>query len=415
MNYYLLIDKKYPFENGEPFLESELACDTGAIDKILIFPIDICPGSKLTRTVPEKAEVYVTARLHRKAYRFYIGLKSIPGALKKAAGDTVRYNGYRPSLKSRWFAACFQNICADRAEKILNILRQFPFRRDDRVVLCAYWLYTPAAIALTVRQYFTDLGITVKAVSRAHRFDLYNTALPYKKETIEGLDGIFPCSEDGTAFLKANYRMPDGRLQTAYLGTADYGVADYAFSEKIFRIVSCSRLTDVKRVERIGQALRLLDSECTHRKIVWTHIGDGPDRKKLEAVIARPFQNIEVRLLGAVPNREVYRFYAENSTDLFLNVSSSEGLPVSVMEAASFGIPVIATDVGGTDEIVVDGCNGLLLSEDFSDGDLKQAILALYKSDKARILSLRQHSRQLWKKSFYAMDNYKQFYLTLFK
>ena len=38
--------------------------------------------------------------------------------------------------------------------------------------------------------------------------------------------------------------------------------------------------------------------------------------------------------------------------DLFINTSSSEGVPVSIMEALSVGIPIIATDVGGTKEIV---------------------------------------------------------------
>ena len=38
--------------------------------------------------------------------------------------------------------------------------------------------------------------------------------------------------------------------------------------------------------------------------------------------------------------------------DLFLTVSANEGIPVSIMEAQSFGIPVIATDVGGISEIV---------------------------------------------------------------
>ncbi|MFR4320263.1 MAG: glycosyltransferase [Blautia massiliensis (ex Durand et al. 2017)] len=45
-----------------------------------------------------------------------------------------------------------------------------------------------------------------------------------------------------------------------------------------------------------------------------------------------------------------------------MNVSSSEGIPVSIMEATSFGIPGIATDAGGTKEIIRDKENGVLLS-----------------------------------------------------
>lgn len=60
---------------------------------------------------------------------------------------------------------------------------------------------------------------------------------------------------------------------------------------------------------------------------------------------------------------------------MFINVSSSEGLPVSIMEACSFGIPIIATNVGGTAEIVQAGVNGILLKEQFETEVLKQAIL----------------------------------------
>jgi glycosyltransferase involved in cell wall biosynthesis len=46
--------------------------------------------------------------------------------------------------------------------------------------------------------------------------------------------------------------------------------------------------------------------------------------------------------------------------DVFINISMSEGVPVSIMEAQSFGLPVIATDVGGTKEIMT-ATNGILL------------------------------------------------------
>ncbi len=45
-------------------------------------------------------------------------------------------------------------------------------------------------------------------------------------------------------------------------------------------------------------------------------------------------------------------FFKENSVDLFINASITEGTPVSIMEAISCGIPIIATDVGGNPEIV---------------------------------------------------------------
>ena len=49
------------------------------------------------------------------------------------------------------------------------------------------------------------------------------------------------------------------------------------------------------------------------------------------------------------------------TTDIFVNPSYSEGLPTSVLEACAAGCAVVATDVGGTDEIIFDGSTGFLV------------------------------------------------------
>lgn len=53
--------------------------------------------------------------------------------------------------------------------------------------------------------------------------------------------------------------------------------------------------------------------------------------------------------------------YSEHPVDVFINLSTNEGVPVSIMEAISFDIPIVATDVGGTSEIVTDE-TGILVS-----------------------------------------------------
>ncbi|OQA64609.1 MAG: UDP-D-galactose:(glucosyl)lipopolysaccharide-1,6-D-galactosyltransferase [Firmicutes bacterium ADurb.Bin262] len=109
---------------------------------------------------------------------------------------------------------------------------------------------------------------------------------------------------------------------------------------------------------------------------------------------------------GAVPNREVYRFYAETPVSLFVNVSSGEGLPVSIMEAASFGIPAVATDVGGTSEIVADALTGRLLKPDFSDADLAAAIADFAAMPAAAYAQMRERTREAWQAKFNSAVNY---------
>jgi glycosyltransferase involved in cell wall biosynthesis len=100
------------------------------------------------------------------------------------------------------------------------------------------------------------------------------------------------------------------------------------------------------------------------RDVVWTHIGGGECLDDVEQSLKNMGENVEVCLLGQLPHHDVLDYYQNNPVDLFINVSSSEGLPVSIMEAFANGIPVIATAVGGCPEIVSEDC-GFLLKPNF--------------------------------------------------
>ena len=79
------------------------------------------------------------------------------------------------------------------------------------------------------------------------------------------------------------------------------------------------------------------------------------------------------------------------------------------MEAISFGIPVLATDVGGTGEIVIHGENGYLISKDYTDEEFKKAFNLVYKADEESYKKLRSSARKVWSEKFNAEDNYPKF------
>ena len=106
------------------------------------------------------------------------------------------------------------------------------------------------------------------------------------------------------------------------------------------------------------------------------------------------------------------KIYAEKHFDLFINVSESEGIPVSIMEAMSFGIPVIATDVGGTSEIVENCYNGVLIEPEFIPGEVAGIIINLSNSDNS---DMRSAARKSWEKKYNAVNNYRKFYEDLEK
>ncbi|MDH5375772.1 MAG: glycosyltransferase family 4 protein [Candidatus Bathyarchaeota archaeon] len=89
-------------------------------------------------------------------------------------------------------------------------------------------------------------------------------------------------------------------------------------------------------------------------------IGTGPSRKLIEKRVRELGIEDNVRLTGFVPEKLLPLYY--NAADYFVIPSSSgEGLPLVLLEAMACGLPVIATSVGGTPEIVEDMRNGVLV------------------------------------------------------
>lgn len=117
---------------------------------------------------------------------------------------------------------------------------------------------------------------------------------------------------------------------------------------------------------------------------------------------------VEYKLMGRVPNSDISDFYRNERVDCFITTSSTEGgAPVSVAEAISAGIPVIATDVGGLSEMVRG--NGILLSPEPSVDQVADAIVYMATLDTATVENMRRASRKIWENKFDAVKNAKTF------
>jgi glycosyltransferase involved in cell wall biosynthesis len=113
-----------------------------------------------------------------------------------------------------------------------------------------------------------------------------------------------------------------------------------------------------------------------------------------------------VNFTGYLPQAQVMNLYRETGFDVFVNVSDAEGLPVSLMEASSAGIPMVATNVGGSNEIV-NAANGVLLDADPSVDDIAAALLIFHRRAVAGVY--RQRARSYWAKNYHAQVNYNKF------
>lgn len=399
MKYLIMIDTKYPYRSGESFLESEIKETANVFDKILIFPVDAVKGDQQTRKVDyTNVEDFV----FENEKPFIRKGKSVVKSLFKMWTK-------QGTIKNRFFESVFEISAKAQAKKIITILDGYEFNSGDSVILYSYWFYIPARIAVELKYYFKNRGIEVTLVSRAHRFDIYENMerrpLPQRKLLLNEFNKVFACSKDGADYIREKYPEFSEKVNVGLLGTYDHGVGSYC-NPSNFMVVSCSRVTDIKRVHLIAEAIHLLQTKGMD--VGWTHIGDGPEMEKVAKVVDEK-KIKSVNLLGAIKNTQVYDFYSKNMCSAFVNVSTSEGLPVSIMEVISFGIPVIATDVGGTREIVVDGFTGTLLPANPSVDVIANEIEKIYRMDCESYAELRKTTREFWLENFDARKNYQKF------
>jgi glycosyltransferase involved in cell wall biosynthesis len=142
-----------------------------------------------------------------------------------------------------------------------------------------------------------------------------------------------------------------------------------------FKIVTVGRLVPWKQIDHLIEAL----AEIEDAGLVI--VGDGPERNRLESLARANNLNDRVFFAGQRSKEETFGLMA--ACDLFVLNSTYEGFPHVVLEAMCVGLPVIATAVGGTPELVRDGENGTLIAPN-SSGALVKTLLQVLSSPEER-------------------------------
>lgn len=167
-------------------------------------------------------------------------------------------------------------------------------------------------------------------------------------------------SEGVARQLIDEFRIPPSKVEIVRNGI-DLSLYDTARSDRLR--AELTRGTDrrivltVARLERQKGLPYLLDAVARVPDALFVIAGDGPDR---EALVTQATANgILDRVVFLGRRVDVPALLA--SADLFVLPSLYEGLPLSIMEAMAAGTPVVATDIGGNNELIVSGTNGLLV------------------------------------------------------
>jgi len=137
-------------------------------------------------------------------------------------------------------------------------------------------------------------------------------------------------------------------------------IAKYTYrppKKQIKRLFCAARLSPEKGLTFAVQAIRILLDKGYDLELRLA--GGGPRRSNLEALTSQLGISDRIHFLGFLTEEEVISEL--QSSDLFVLPSFVEGVPVSAMEAMAVGVPVIATNIAGTCELIEDGKTGVLI------------------------------------------------------
>lgn len=144
-------------------------------------------------------------------------------------------------------------------------------------------------------------------------------------------------------------------------------------------IVTVGRIIRHKKIDGIIRAVKALAGGFPDISLLI--IGEGPEKGNLEKLAQEMRLESRVQLYGRAAHEETIKLVKE--ADIFVLNSIYEGMPHAVIEAMACRTPVIATDIGGTDEVVKDGETGLLVAAN-NDEELREKLSLLLKDKELR-------------------------------
>ena len=403
MKNIFIFTKQFPYGKEETYIESEMKY-WDQYEKIFIFSLNIRRKNKKTkRETPENVEV-IPILFQPIGYILFAFRTIFDPNFYKEIGELQKKK--KLSISSLLQLLIYISRSHYIANVIYKKIRNLQINSENIVFYSYRFDYQPY-VAYLLRE---KLKLQCVIISRAHGSDLYEYSkktgyIPMRSFLLNNLKYCYPCSKDGTNYLKTCYPDYKSKIITQYLGTEDHGFINIERNRK-FKIVSCSNIIELKRINLIIKALSLINEY----EIEWTHFGDGPLREKLQAEAEQALgKNIDMIWKGQVSNETILKEYKENKYNLFINTSSSEGLPVSIMEAISYGIPCIATNAGGNSEIVIDKINGILLPLNSDEKIIADAIKKFIIMNETEYQNYCKNARIIWENNFSAKNNYEKF------
>ncbi len=243
-----------------------------------------------------------------------------------------------------------------------------------------YWGHYPSLVGYLVQRHLPDISTTISLV--AYDLDMrYGLTLPVAKQA----DFIRTLAKVNVSKITSNFCVPESKIIVIPDGvdlTRVNSIRETSIkvNKQPKRIITVGRLTRQKGmydVLEVFKSVYALDSEVS-----LAVIGEGPERKGLEAYCARYKLDQAVTFFGHVSHDEVFREMARS--EIFLFLSKAERLPNVVKEAMACACVCITTHTLGIEELIPDLEFGYIVSVGDTDGALRCVLSAISLPEAAR-------------------------------
>lgn len=257
-------------------------------------------------------------------------------------------------------------VVPESKSKVLSLVKMFLrageiIKKDHYDVISVQDPYHIALVGLVLAKIY-GVGLNVQV----HGWEkFYGIRKFIAKYVLPRADSVRAVSRRIEKELVEKFGVESGKITTVPIFT-DLRIKNYDLriknnSEK-FIFLTVSRLVAVKNIGLQIEAMEEIVKRYPTTEL-WI-VGEGSERKNLESMIKELGLENNVKLLGW--QNDTGKFYEQ--ADAFLLTSDSEGWGLVAIEAASYGLPIIMTDVGCAGEVIEDGKNGLVIAV----GDTKQ-------------------------------------------
>lgn len=222
------------------------------------------------------------------------------------------------------------------------------------------------------------LGLKTKVITWEHSnfFNNWNSKIfPYLRKTAAKYSDEFVVLTNKD---KSNYQSHIKLSTPIHVIPNPIERHEISYDEDSKTILSVGQLNNVKRFDRVIELGK--EIFAIHPEWNWKIFGDGPEKSHLEYLIKQFHLENNIFLMGAESNQN--RIYHDGS--FLVMTSETEGLPMVLLEAKSYGLPLISFDImTGPSDIILDNINGFLVPM-YDMDEMKNKILTLIENTQLR-------------------------------